>query len=265
MSEGVYVVSNFLSNNPNIRRGLISAAALALPLGGAACSSDLEKGTTPCDPELEVRYVNCSTAGSLILEDTEVCLMSTAPEQLAEVRDYYDSPERDVCVSFTLQDASRKLLEAYEASPDKFTVASFFTGTYGVTDENKDNFVSIYTKKDQIADPNAPTLSMYVFLGSDGKFDLSKGTILSVEADGRVATITPPTKEIVSGSGERHVNAISEGGIPDDNWKIDAMFPDDHDAEVRHLQEVSYSKDPEVHRSFEQDVVDQINQAVAAL
>lgn len=52
---------NFLSHNPNIRRGLLAISSLALPLGVAACSSDFEKDSTPCDPTIEIKYVNCNT------------------------------------------------------------------------------------------------------------------------------------------------------------------------------------------------------------
>ncbi len=229
---------NFIDNHPNLWRVAAGASVVAASLGPVACGSESSAAMCPTSTEQNITSVN----------------------------KYYESSERDACINLVVQDASEKILKAYEANPDNYTVSKgFISASLGVTDDKKGNFVNIDPKQRADHDPKTPTLSMYAFLGSDGKFDLSKGTILSVAAGNRVVTIEPPTKFIPFGSDERYVNQVNETGIPTHDWSMYARFPNDQAAEHRYMQDTNNSLDPEVHRRFEQGALTQVAQALKAL
>lgn len=105
-------MSNFLSNNPNIRRGIISAAALALPLGGAACSAEAPKEGLPPTTITSTSTIEIPTTTTTLSPEVAAFETEKARREAAEA--YVTSPERNARIDALVQETGQRFIAACE-------------------------------------------------------------------------------------------------------------------------------------------------------
>lgn len=234
-------MSNFLTNHPNLRNTVVSTVALAT-LGAAACSS----------PEQRVSPTTFPTT-------------TEAEPHFPSVNNFNESPERNHKLENAVLDASQKVVNDFYGNPDKYNVSNFMSATDGV-DANTGHFVNLWPKGVRgLDEPEESKVGIYAYLDQNGKFDLSRGSYVTLFTEKCEISFEPPTKVIADNSTEIYVNPIVENGIPDNYWGVSVFCLKDPDAYTAHLQAVGFSDDPKVHQDFENDALQQLAHAVNQL
>lgn len=185
-------MSNFLSN-PNVRRGMRAVAlATAVSVGAAACSGpdQAKPAGTPCDPVIDR---NCDPNSPYTLPKKVPGTLSTekpatttilSEEQIKQkqeqyerdaVKKYIDDAERNTALNDFVQNYGGRIVSLAEEN-GKFGYFDFYNGQKNAwKSKGQDVEGWGYLQHNPQYGGNSVQVSVGVYMGADGKVDLSKG------------------------------------------------------------------------------------------